>query len=581
MFKKKRTGFLIIALILFSGLTLFAKKADSIKQLPNNTMRLQKLEVLNRLMDASLYNNLDSACYYAALLEKESKQNHSIHYRTLALRGLGICNFYKNEYSKAEDYILKAVALQKENRDTSGLANSYKVLTGIYWETERYDKSVAISFEALKLYEATGDIKGIVSSYNNIGLLYKRLDEPDKALLFFNKAVKTALSNKLCYNLGNLYNNTGLVYKNLKKYTLSVNFYRKALKEYKKDSLLGGIATGYLNLGNLFAYHLNKPDSAFYYYNMALQLSKNTDYTHQTDIYSGLAYLYSQSGHTEKSIEVLKKALALAQAYKDVDIQRDIHYELYKAFKNKGSSKKALVHLEQYTQIQDTLSLEKAKVAIANLESKFENEKNKIIIKQMQERQHAEKRIRLLLLTGIILLLISLALTAYGFNLSKKKSKLRRALLETEKEQLENALQFKSRQLTSQALMMMKKNQLLNDINNALSGIKALPDEEKQKLRHIQKQLKKGIRSEEDWKLFQHYFEEVNPAFFRKLLDINSRITPSELKLAALVKLNFSIKETASLLNISPDSVKTTRSVLRKKLKLQKGNNIYDFLNNC
>ncbi len=579
MFKKKRFGFLIIALILFSGLTIFAKKPDNLKQLPNNKLQTQKLEVLNQLMDASLYNNLDSACYYAALLEKESELKHNIRYRTLAWRGLGICSFYKTEYYKAEDYILKAVALQKENRDTSGLANSYKVLTGIYWETERYDKSVAISFEALKLYEATRDIKGTVSSYNNIGLLYKRLDEPDKALLFFNKAVKTALSNKLSYNLGNLYNNTGLVYKNLKKYTLSVNFYRKALKEYKKDSLLGGIATGYLNLGNLYAYHLNKPDSAFYYYNKALQLSKNTDYTHQTDIYSGLAYLYSQSGHTEKSIEVLKKALALAQTYKDVDIQRDIHYELYKVFKNKGSIKKALVHLEQYTQIQDTLSLEKAKVAIANLESKFENEKNKIIIRQMQERQYAEKRIRLLLLTGIILLLISLALTAYGFNQSKKKSKLRRALLETEKRQLESALQFKSRQLTSQALMMMKKNRLLNDIGNALSGIKALPDEEKQKLRHIQKQLKKGIRSEEDWKLFQHYFEEVNPAFFRKLLDINSRITPSELKLAALVKLNFSIKETASLLNISPDSVKTTRSVLRKKLKLQKGDNIYDFLN--
>ena len=579
MFKKKRFGLLIIALILVSGPALFAKKADNIKQLPNNTSQLQKLEVLNQLMDASLYNNLDSACYYASLLEKESGQNHNIHYRSLAWRGLGICSFYKTDYFKAEAYILKAIDLQKKSNDTSGLANSYKVLTGIYWETERYDKSVSISFDALKLYEATGDIKGIVSSYNNIGLLYKRLDEPEKALLFFNKAVKTALSNKLNYNLGNLYNNTGLVYKNLKEYVLSLNFYRKALKEYKKDSLLNGVATGYLNLGNLFAYHLNKPDSAFYYYNKALQLSKNTDYTHQTDIYSGLAYLYEQTGHTEKSIEVLKKALALAQTYNDADIKRDIHYELYKAFKNKGSNKKALAHLEQYTQIQDTLSLEKAKVAIANLESKFENEKNKIIIRQMQERQQAEKRIRLLLLAGIVLLLISLALTAYGFNQSKKKSKLRRVLLETEKAQLENALQFKSRQLTSQALMMMKKNRLLNDIENALSGVKALPDEEQQKLRHIQKQLKKGIHSAEDWKLFQHYFEEVNPAFFRKLLDINSRITPSELKLAALVKLNFSIKESAELLNISPDSVKTIRSVLRKKLGLPKGSNIYDFLN--
>ena len=127
--------------------------------------------------------------------------------------------------------------------------------------------------------------------------------------------------------------------------------------------------------------------------------------------------------------------------------------------------------------------------------------------------------------------------------------------------------------------MMMKKNQLLNEIHKALSEIKGTTDDGKQKIFQAKKQLKKVIRSQEDWKLFRHYFEEVNPQFFKNLLKINPRITPSELKLAALVKLNFSIKESASLLNISPNSVKTIRSVLRKKLGLHKDKSIYEFLN--
>ena len=578
--KQEVNKYFIVALMLFTGYHLYARNTDSLKRLLNGAADTKKLEILNQLMEATLYNNLDSACYYASFLEKESEQNHNIRYQSLAYRGLGICNFYKTKYFQAEEYVLNAIHLQKESKDTAGLANSYKILTGIYWETERYNKSVEVSFDALKLYEATRDTKGIVSSYNNIGLLYKRLDEQEKALEFFNKAIGTALSDKLDYNLGNLYNNTGIVYKSLKKYIQALDYYRKALNEYKKDSLLGGIATAYLNLGNIFTYHLYKPDSAFYYFNKGLQLSENTDYTIQADLYSGLAFLYSKKGNSEKSIEYLKKALSVAQSYRDADILKDVHYELYKANKAAGNDKEALLHLEQYTRIQDTLSLQKAKVTIANLESKFENEKSKIIIHQMQEKQQADKKIKFLLLLGISLLLVSLLLVVFGFVQSKKKSKLKRTLLETEKGQLENALQFKSRQLTSQTLMMMKKNRLLNEIDKSLSEVKEIPDEEKQKLYRIQKQLKQGIRSEEDWKLFRYYFEEVNPQFFQKLLDSNSRITPSELKLAALVKLNFSIKETASLLNISPDSVKTIRSVLRKKLGLQKGHSIYDFLNN-
>ena len=67
-------------------------------------------------------------------------------YQSLAWRGISICNFYEAKYDQAEEDILKAVKLQEQIGDTSGLANSYKILTGIYWETERYDKSIEIFF---------------------------------------------------------------------------------------------------------------------------------------------------------------------------------------------------------------------------------------------------------------------------------------------------------------------------------------------------------------------------------------------------------------------------------------------------
>ncbi len=574
-----KTGVLLF--IFITGSNLFAgHNTDSLKQLLNNASEADKLEILNQLMDAALYSDLDSACYYGTLLEKKSGQEKDSLYQSMALRGLGICSFYKANYYDAEAYVLKAINLQKANKDTTGLANSYKILTGIYWESERYDQSVDISFKALKLYRETNDTKGIVSSYTNIGLLYKRLDEPQKALTYLKKAANLAQSEGIEYNMGNLYNNTGIVYKKLKDYNQALTFYRKALSEYQKENLVSGVATNYLNIGNIYNYHLDKPDSALYYYQKGLKLSENSNYTIQSDFYTGLAHLFAKKGNRTKSIEYLQKAMTTARLHHDIDLEEAVCFDLYQSYKETGNNKEALSYLERYTNIRDTLTLEKAKVAIANLESKFENEKNQIIIQNMQQKQEADKKIKTLLWLGIALLLLSILLLLFGFKQSKKKSKLKRVLLETEKDKLENDLQFKSRQLTSQALMMMKKNRILNEIYNSLSKLKAITDDEKQKLHQLKIQLKRSIKSEKDWKLFQYYFEEVNPRFFHKLLEVNSKITPSELKLAALVKLNFSIKETAELLNLSPDSVKTTRSVLRKKLGLQTEKNIYDFLNN-
>jgi tetratricopeptide (TPR) repeat protein len=568
-----------VFLVFISGIHLYAQKTDSLKRLLPQVSLTEKLEIYSQLIDATLYNNLDSACYYAHQMEQRSEDIRNTHYQALAYRGLGICNFYRANYYQAEDYILKAIELQKKEEDTAGLANSYKILTGIYWETERYKKSVEISFDALALYRAKHDLQGVVSSYSNIGLLYKRLGEPDKAMAYFKKAVFIADSGNLAYNRGNLYNNMGVVYKEMKNYRLALLFYRKALKEFQRADMRGGVATSYLNLGNIYVYHIVNTDSGFYYLRKGIQLSENTDYTIQTSFYISLAGLYARKGMKEENIHLLKKALALAQSKHDLDIQEEVHYALFHSFEKEGNNKEALFHLKKTFLIRDTLSLQKAKVALTNLEAKFENEKNKIVIRKMQEKQQADKKIKTLLILGLVLLFISFLLMVYGFVQSKKKSRLRRALLEFEKGQLEENLHFKSRQLTAQALMMMKKNRLLNEIMHALSHLKEMPDEETQMLSKIKNQLKRGIRSDEDWKLFRHYFEEVNPHFFTSLLELNDTITPSELKLAALVKLRFTIKEAASILNISPNSVKTIRSVLRKKLGIKKEDNIYAFLN--
>ncbi len=252
---------------------------------------------------------------------------------------------------------------------------------------------------------------------------------------------------------------------------------------------------------------------------------------------------------------------------------------LYKTYKELGNYKNALPYLENLMDLQDTLREEQAKITIANLEAKYQNQKKQAKIEKLELRRRLDRKIRIYLIVSMALMLISFLLLSRNLYVSRKRALLQQQLLQSEKERLDQLNKYKTRQLTTQTLMIMQKNKLLDEIFHQLSKLKnkKLTGLE---LNKIRRKLKQALQSENDWELFKRYFEEVNPMFFIKLEKIAPNLTQSERKLAALTKLGFNIKETASILNLSPDSIKTSRHLLRKKLGVSKEQNLYNFLNN-
>ncbi|NBP69836.1 MAG: hypothetical protein EBU52_13945 [Cytophagia bacterium] len=74
------------------------------------------------------------------------------------------------------------------------------------------------------------------------------------------------------------------------------------------------------------------------------------------------------------------------------------------------------------------------------------------------------------------------------------------------------------------------------------------------------------------------HFEQVHNDFFDQLKTKYPHLNSSDLKLCALLKLKLDTKEIASIMNISPQSVKVARSRLRKKLELDLTSNLSAFI---
>jgi hypothetical protein len=91
--------------------------------------------------------------------------------------------------------------------------------------------------------------------------------------------------------------------------------------------------------------------------------------------------------------------------------------------------------------------------------------------------------------------------------------------------------------------------------------------------------LHSAILTDDDWENFKKAFEEVYPRFFAKIRYHYPDITVSELRLSALIKLKLSLKESASMLGISPESIKKSRYRLKKKFDLPEKETLEDFIN--
>ena len=120
--------------------------------------------------------------------------------------------------------------------------------------------------------------------------------------------------------------------------------------------------------------------------------------------------------------------------------------------------------------------------------------------------------------------------------------------------------------------MLKELRERLEEIVKATDGA---PHNELKKLLKI---IDESFRLDKDWEEFKLYFEQIYTGFYAKLKINYPELTNQELRHCALIRLNLSNNECASILGISPNSIKVSRTRLRKKLNLENHHSLTDFV---
>lgn len=134
--------------------------------------------------------------------------------------------------------------------------------------------------------------------------------------------------------------------------------------------------------------------------------------------------------------------------------------------------------------------------------------------------------------------------------------------------QLQMQLEFKNKELTSKAMFLIQKDEL---IFKAIDKLKEVSNSDSigisDELAMLIKELKLS-QNDNRWKEFEIAFEQVHEEFYQRLKLKFPDLTPNEKKLCGFIRLNLSTKDICAITMQSLKSIEVARTRLRYKLNL-------------
>ncbi|MBL4594917.1 MAG: GAF domain-containing protein [Flavobacteriales bacterium] len=148
--------------------------------------------------------------------------------------------------------------------------------------------------------------------------------------------------------------------------------------------------------------------------------------------------------------------------------------------------------------------------------------------------------------------------------------------------QSHDQLSIHKNELRSYAMRMVSKSEMVFSLKKTLDSLKNKIDNNKNSSKDIAKlksQLNDDIRLDKDWETLQLHIQETTKDFYRKLQEKHELLTQYDLKLCTFIYLGLDTKQIAQILSVDPHSLTTQRYRMRKKMKLETKESLFDYIN--
>ncbi len=573
-----------------------AKKMIVLSNKMEDHFHIQKA-LLNCSRSYYYLSELDSVLFYAnqtIQMDGKSKNDTAIGDAYMLICN---ANIIRGNYDVALQNGEKALELYKTIHDTLEIATAQKNISYIFKSKGQYEKALDYSMDALKIFEASHDTMRIASGLGTIANIYLSTGKNDLAKEYFINAKEHLIYNQNTLIYSQVLQAIAGIYRLEDQNDSSLYLYNEALAIADKmnNPLLAGKIN--MNMANTLKSD-NQIDNALLRFKKAKTIFTNINSEKDINhINYSLGETYLQAGLYDSAEIYLMKSLTTAKKINHALIYEASLNQLYLLYEQTKHFESAFFYHRLYVQYHDSIVGKDVQLKIAELETKYETAKKDQQIVELELQKEIEKSEKInqrIIFSSVIFLFL---LVFIGIWLKRKKDRvihhqkelyhkkekeLAQSELEKSKikeQELQQSVIYKSKQLSTHALHMMQKNSMLHEMQTDLKTLAKKADtNDKSDFKRINLQINQSLRSHKDWDVFKLYFEDVNRNFFDSLNEINPDLTTNDHRLCALIKLNMNSKEMASVLNVAPNSIKSSRYRLKKKLGLDVDADLEEFI---
>lgn len=225
----------------------------------------------------------------------------------------------------------------------------------IYDQKGLYSEALESYLNALDIAISTQDIDSEILISNNLGVIYDNMNNLEKSQEYYSEALEKAGIHGMADNEATLMNNLSYIHLKKGDTITALSLLKKSLKidlseiypcfdSYPNE----GIGSIYIAKGLL--------DSAEYYLNNSLKKAiECQDVVVSANVYKDLGMLETKRKNSGKALSYLSEGLQLSKDAGLITEIQESYKELYKFYKSIGNTSQAIMFLESYQTLTDSI----------------------------------------------------------------------------------------------------------------------------------------------------------------------------------------------------------------------------------
>ncbi len=375
------------------------------------------------------------------------------------------------------------------------------------------------------------DEEGIIDSLSHLGTVFAALEDFSTALPYLERALELSrLLDREDLIIGSQFNIAGC-YIELRRCAEALPLMQQALDYYERRDDLYRIIISLANIGTLHQYS-GDLTSALEYQNRALALAVKNDFVQvSAAIRFSLGRVHHLRGELDEGLAMYIAALETLDRNGITNRTRQLHERLAEIYSLLGEYEQATLHKRSDNELFEHIARSRENILSA----------------------------------------------AIRWNLGEKK--YREPILHSRLRAAEREAESRTRELNSMLVDLTRRNEALHTIRKLVEPLSRQGKGQTKKFAaKVLESVTSALAAHEECTPFQEQFERAHQSLIQRLLNRAPHLTPTELRVCVLIKLNLSSKQIADALFASALTIKTHRANIRRKLGLAAQENLQSFL---